>query len=392
MQTIILKKGREASLQRKHPWVFSGAIHKIDGKPNDGDIVVVERSDGKVLGVGHYQNGSIMVRICQMGDGKLDQDFWNKKINAAQEYRKKWIFPFFGTTNCYRLIHGEGDGLPGLIIDIYNETAVVQCHSIGMHRQRAFISKAIQNTFGAIIKNIFCKSQSSLPQGYGNDHLDEFLLGTAKAETVSEYGHQFFVDWELGQKTGFFIDQRENRKLLGSFSAGKSVLNTFCYSGGFSVYALKAGATKVVSVDISQKAMDWTDKNVSLNSGFLGIHESRTEDVMQFFKNHEEHYDIVIVDPPAFAKNIKKRHKAVQGYKRLNASAIKNVAEGGLLFTFSCSQVVDDQLFYNTIVAAAHEAGRNARVMRRMSQPADHPVNLFHPEGSYLKGLVVQID
>ena len=277
------------------------------------------------------------------------------------------------------------------MIDIYGSTAVVQCHSIGMHIQRKRISQALQKAYGEKMNHIFCKSQGSLPKNYAEKNEDEFLLGNATNESVKEHGHNFYVNWELGQKTGFFLDQRENRKLLAKHAAGKSVLNTFCYSGGFSVYALQAGATEVLSVDISPKAIDWTERNVELNPGFKGTHKSSAEDVMEFFKTHEKSYDIIIVDPPAFAKSIKKRHQAVQGYKRLNSMAMRKVKLGGLLFTYSCSQVVDDKLFYHTIVAAAHDAGKNVRVMQRMSQPADHPVNLFHPEGSYLKGLVIEV-
>jgi len=307
LHTIILKKGREASLERKHPWVFSGAIKKILGKPDDGDIVQVKKFNDEILGAGHYQNGSIMVRICHFGEGELDEKFWFDKIAKANQYRKQWIFPFFGNTDCYRLIHGEGDGLPGLVIDIYADTAVVQCHSIGMHLQRTLIANSLKEIYGHDLKNIFCKSQTSLPQQYGADHPDEFLLGNAQSATVKEHDHQFFVDWELGQKTGFFLDQRENRKLLSEYSKDKTVLNTFCYSGGFSVYALKAGAKKVISVDISEKAIDWTNRNVQLNPGFAGAHDSQVADVMQFLKTPKTTYDIVVVDPPAFAKNIKKR-------------------------------------------------------------------------------------
>lgn len=391
MKKVILRKGREASIIRKHPWVFSGAIKKNEGEPKDGDIVEVTDFQNNTLGLGHFQNGSIMVRICHFGEGELDQEFWNSKIQAAYEYRKKWILPYSGESNCFRLIHGEGDGLPGLVIDIYKDTAVVQCHSIGMHKQVKIIANALDNLNGQEINNIFCKNKGSLPGLYADENPDEFIKGKSTSETVKEYGHNFIVDWTEGQKTGFFLDQRENRKLLGNYSKGKDVLNTFCYSGGFSIYALKSGARKVVSVDISQKAMDWTEKNIKLNPDFEGHHESHVEDVMKFFKNHEDIYDIVIVDPPAFAKSIKKRHQAVQGYKRLNSLALDKVKKGGLLFTFSCSQVVDEKLFYNTIVAAAHESGKEVRVLQKLSQPADHPVNLFHPEGSYLKGLVLEV-
>jgi len=392
MSIITLKKNREASLLRKHPWVFSGAIQKKDSDLKDGQVVSVYSSNNVFLGTGHYQEGSIQVRICRFDEGDLDDEFWAKRLKAAYDYRKEWIFPFMGETNCYRLIHGEGDGLPGLVIDIYKTTAVVQCHSIGMFKQKEIIKQALQSIDGLELENIYCKSKTTLPSQYGAADKDQFLLGEAGTDVVTEYGHQFFVDWQKGQKTGFFLDQRENRKLLATYVKDKTVLNTFCYSGGFSVYALKAGASKVHSVDVSEKAIDWTNKNVALNGDFTNHHEATCMDTQQFFKEFTDQYDIVVVDPPAYAKNIKKRHQAVIGYKNLNAKAIMKIKTGGLLFTFSCSQVVDQPLFYNTIVAAAHEAGRQARVVHRLSQPGDHPVNLFHPEGSYLKGLVIQLD
>lgn len=392
MSKITLNKNREASLLRKHPWVFSGAILKKEGELKDGDIVKVYNSSDQYLGTGHYQKGSIQVRICRFDEGELDEQFWNERLTKAFNYRKHWILPFLLSTNCFRLIHGEGDGLPGLIVDIYNDTAVVQCHSIGMFRQNEFIKEALLGIDELSLKNIYCKSKNALPNQYGAADKDKFLAGEGSSGIVEEYGHKFFVNWETGQKTGFFLDQRENRKLLSTYVHNKSILNTFCYSGGFSVYALKAGAAKVHSVDVSEKAIAWTEKNVKLNGDYAGQHRSTCMDTQLFFKEIEEEFDIVIVDPPAFAKNINKRHQAVIGYKNLNAKAIKKIKPGGLLFTFSCSQVVDQELFYNTIVAAAHETGRQARVVHRLSQPGDHPVNLFHPEGSYLKGLVIQLD
>lgn len=391
MSEIVLKRNKDASLIRKHPWVFSGAIGQKPEDIKDGEIVSVYNYDKKYLGTGHFQDGSIQVRICRFDEGTLDQAFWNERLQSAYDYRKQWILSILEETNCFRLIHGEGDGLPGLVVDIYNKTAVVQCHSIGMYRQRQIIKEALLSIKELALNNIYCKSKNTLPKQYGAGDKDEFLAGAATQDIVMENGHQFFVDWELGQKTGFFLDQRENRNLLATYAKDKSVLNTFCYSGGFSVYALAAGAAKVHSVDVSSKAMDWTNKNIELNKKNIDRHQSTCQDTQQFFKENEETYDIVIVDPPAFAKNIKKRHQAVIGYKNLNAKAIRRVKPGGLLFTFSCSQVVSAPLFQNTIVAAAHEANRQGRIIHRLAQPGDHPVNLFHPEGSYLKGLVIQL-
>lgn len=388
MKRITLRKGKEASPLRRHPWIFSGAVGKMEETPEDGEAVEVYSNKGKYLATGHYQSGrSIVVRLCSFEPTDLHQNFWTDKIQKAVNYRRLLQLPN-ATTNCYRLLHGEGDGLPGLIVDIYGNTAVVQCHSIGMHRHIAEISQALQSVFGEQLQAIYDKSRETLPPRYGSQVGNKYLFGQSEVGEVQEYGHRFWVNWEKGQKTGFFLDQRENRRLLTQYVADKKVLNAFCYSGGFSIYALAAGAKTVHSVDVSQKAMDWTDRNVSIN-GYADRHESYTEDVLQFLKDSEEIYEVMVVDPPAFAKNISKRHNAVQGYKRLNMLALKRLAPGGILFTFSCSQVVDDRLFYNTLVAAAIEANCQIRVMHRISQPADHPVNLFHPEGSYLKGLVL---
>lgn len=391
MKKIILKKGKEASVMRFHPWIFSGAIYSKPEDLTDGDPVEVYSATDQFLACGHYQNGSIMVRICAFEKTNLKQNFWTKKIQKAFRLRESLNLKKSGT-NCFRLIHGEGDGLPGLIIDIYDKTAVIQCHSIGMYYERAKIAKALQLIFENDLEAIYNKSESSLPPGFAETAQNEYLYGDGENSIVLENSNQFAVNWITGQKTGFFLDQRENRKLLSQYAPGKKVLNAFCYSGGFSIYALKAGAQLVHSVDVSQKAMDLTDQNVMLNQPFEGTHQSYTADVITFLKDATTAYDLMVIDPPAFAKNISKRHNAVQGYKRLNSLALQKISKNSLLFTFSCSQVVDEKLFYNTIVAAAIEANRKVSVLHRLTQPADHPVSLFHPEGSYLKGLVLYVE
>ncbi|MEN0047975.1 MAG: class I SAM-dependent rRNA methyltransferase, partial [Bacteroidota bacterium] len=317
--------------------------------------------------------------------------FWKDKIASAYQYRKQLQLTDNEQTTCYRLIHAEGDGLPGLIIDVYGKTAVVQCHSIGMHRDLKQIVGALKNCLGTNLKAIYSKSAETLPREYASTIKNGYFFGTSEASIVQENEHAFLVNWETGQKTGFFLDQRTNRQLLTQYVKDKKVLNAFCYSGGFSIYALQAGAKQVDSVDISAKAIELTNKNVALNGNHEQQHRSYAEDVMQFLKTCEE-YEVMVVDPPAFAKNIKKRHAAVQGYKRLNILALKKLAPKGILFTFSCSQVVGKQLFEDTIMAAALEAGRSIRIVHYLSQAADHPVNLFHPESSYLKGLVLQVE
>ena len=392
MQSITLHSGKQKSILRRHPWIFSGAI-KVKPKVVDGDLVRVLDAKGNFLCIGMWQNGSIAVRIISFFETDIDEKYWNSKIAAAFELRKKLRLVDSNQTNCYRLIHAEGDGLPGLIIDIYGSSAVIQCHSIGMSLQKEKIAKSLKSILGDKISSIFDKSSNTLPKRFAAEIKDEYLLsGSSTADYVLENGHKFKVNFEEGQKTGFFLDQRENRQLLTQYCAGKSVLNAFCYSGGFSVYALAAGAASVDSLDISKKAIDWTHQNVGLMEGFDGQHDAKAVDVMDFLKNTDKKYEIVVVDPPAFAKSFGKRHNAVQGYKRLNAMALKKVEKGGILFTFSCSHVVDRVLFRNTIASAAMEVGRNVRVLHQMSQPADHPISLFHPEGSYLKGLVLGVD
>jgi 23S rRNA (cytosine1962-C5)-methyltransferase len=388
---ITLAKGREQSLYRRHPWIFSGGIKSKPNTISEGDLVKIADIGGQVIGVGLYHENSIMVRILAFEDIEINQDFWNSRIANALSYRKNILCLPSSTTNAYRLFHGEGDEVSGLIIDIYNQTAVVQCHNIGIHKMQDMIAEAIRHNLGDAIKSIYSKSKETLPDKYAATIIDGILYGEETAEDVIvENGKKFLINWIEGQKTGFFLDQRDNRKLVGEYAMGKSVLNCFCYTGGFSVYAGMHEASSIDSVDISGKAMDLTDKNIILND--VKHHTSYTTNVMEYLAKQDSKYDIVIVDPPAFAKNVSKRHNAIQAYKRLNALAMKAVNRGGLLFTFSCSQVVTTQLFYDTIVAAGIEAGRSIRVMHHLSQGADHPVNLFHPEGHYLKGLMVYID
>ncbi|MFC5408149.1 class I SAM-dependent rRNA methyltransferase [Larkinella bovis] len=390
---IQLRSGREEAIRRFHPWVFSGAVARSEGDPQDGDVVEVVDKKGNYLATGHFHNGSIQVRIFSFQRVIPDVAYWTQKLTTIRTIRKTLLPP---DTNCYRLIHGEGDGCTGLVVDMYNGVAVLQAHSIGMHRERHLITEALKNVFGDELKAVYDKSAETLPDEYAATIQNAYRYGLATVpHEVNENGHRFLVDWISGQKTGFFLDQRDNRKLLAYYSAGKKVLNAFCYSGGFSIYALKAGATLVHSVDASQKAIDLTNRNVALNfdgTEIAGRHEAFADDVMKYLHAHDDQYEVMVLDPPAFAKSLSARHRAVQGYKRLNAEGLRRLAKGGILFTFSCSQVIDRELFYNTIVAAAIEAGRQVRVLHHLSQPADHPVNLFHPEGGYLKGLVLWVE
>lgn len=398
MLTVILNSGKEHSVQRFHPWIFSGAIKKIvDASqkaetPAEGDLVKVLSSKGEFLGIGHYQNGSIMVRIISFQDVAIDVHFWENRISEAFKLRQTLGLTNSIHTNIYRLIHGEGDSLPGLIIDFYNGTAVIQSHSIGMHFAKSDIVEALKKVYQNQLISIFDKSLDTLPKNSIPGLKDAYLWENGKVEFVAKENDCLFnIDWLKGQKTGFFIDQRDNRQLLGTYSKGKNVLNTFCYTGGFSVSALKNGANLVHSVDASKRAIELTDENVRLNN-FEGKHESFAMDTFAFMAaNDLSVYDIVVLDPPAFAKHQNVKHNAVQGYKRLNATAIAAMKPESLLFTFSCSQVIDQKLFYNTIVAAAIQAGRKVKVLHQLTQPADHPINIFHPESSYLKGLVLQV-
>jgi len=389
---IILKKGKEYSIERFHPWIFSGAIQKTEGDLQDGCWVEVRDYKGRMLGFGHYQNGSISIRMLSFGAQYPLQNFWHKKIEQALSLRRNSNLPST-VTNSFRLIHGEGDGLSGLIIDYYDGAAVIQAHSVGMHLDRMDISLALQDVLAVDLKTVYYKSQSTLPGKMRDIGQDEYLFGMGVVpHVISEYGNKFYIDWEEGQKTGFFLDQRENRKLLGDFSKGKKVLNTFCYTGGFSVYALNANAEIVHSVDSSEKAISLTRKNIELNGFNENIHTCFTEDTFDFLNDKQDQYDVIILDPPAFAKHREARHQAVKGYQRLNAEALRTIKARGVIFTFSCSQVVDKQLFYDTIVSAAIQTGRQIKVLHHLSQPADHPVSIFHPEGEYLKGLVLYVE
>ena len=388
---VVLRKGKEISIHRFHPWIFSGAIQKLDGDVTDGCWVEVSDSMENILGYGHYQHGSIAVRMLSFRKEKPQADFWRQKLSDALALRGSAGLPN-AATNAFRLVHAEGDGLPGLIIDCYNDVLVVQAHDAGMHLDRHAIAEALQQVFSGNLSAVYYKSQSTLPGKMRERGADEYLFGgTSATNIVLEYGNRFYIDWLEGQKTGFFLDQRENRKLLGTFSTGKKVLNTFCYTGGFSIYALAAGATVVHSVDSSQKAIEMTRRNISLNGFDPGVHECFASDTFEYFKDKQDAYDVIVLDPPAFAKHRDARHQAVRGYQRLNAEAIRAIKPGGVLFTFSCSQVVDRQLFYDTIVSAAIQAGREISVLHHLSQPADHPVSIFHPEGEYLKGLVLYV-
>jgi 23S rRNA (cytosine1962-C5)-methyltransferase len=386
-----LQKGKEISLLRRHHWVFSGAIAKSDPGVENGDLVSVYSSKNEFLGIGHFSQGSIMVRIISFEEREINADFWKEKISSAFSLRKNLGLTENEETNVYRLIHGEGDLIPGLIVDYYHGTAVIQAHHVGMHRHVKEISEALRAVYGKTLKGVYDKSAETLPKNLGIES-NEWVWGKAETDQVNEYKATYRIDWEKGQKTGFFIDQRENRKLVSAYSKGKKVLNTFCYSGGFSVLALQEGAREVHSVDISAKAIELTEENVTLNAGFPGSHQSIVADVVKYIREIGDDYDLIILDPPAFAKNIKARHNAVQAYKRLNAEALRKIKPGGILFTFSCSQVVDKSLFAHTITAAAMESKRKVKILHQLSQPADHPVNIFHPETEYLKGLVLYVE
>jgi 23S rRNA (cytosine1962-C5)-methyltransferase len=395
MITVQLKPKKEESLQRFHPWVFSGAIQRIDGKLKEGDLVEVVDSNRNFLAIGHYQIGSIAVRVVSFENRIIDDNFWNKKIRNAYVMRQSLGLVAQIQNNTYRLIHGEGDSLPGLIVDVYDDTAVMQAHSIGMHEIRETLAKAIVANVPEV-KNVFYKSETTLPFKADITPEDGYLIGQETADlTAIENGLRFHVDWLRGQKTGFFVDQRENRSLLERYSLGKSVLNMFCYTGGFSVYALRGGAKLVHSVDSSAKAIDLTDKNVEISFPNDPRHKSFAEDAFKYLNNlHtlEQQYDLIILDPPAFAKHREALRNALKGYKRLNAKAFEQIKPGGILFTFSCSQVVSKEQFRLAVFSAAAESKRNVRILHQLSQPADHPINIYHPEGEYLKGLVLWVE
>ncbi|MBN1926889.1 MAG: class I SAM-dependent rRNA methyltransferase [Prolixibacteraceae bacterium] len=389
---IVLKSGKDQSLKRFHPWVFSGAIKKIYGSVNEGDVVKVFSNQDEFLGLGHYQIGSIAVRIFSFHDIEVDETFWRTKLLNAFRLRQSLDLAGNSETTAYRLVHAEGDGLPGLIIDIYNKTAVMQMHSIGMYNIRHLLAKLLVEILGDRLEAVFDKSSKTIPFKAGLGAADEFIHGESEPGIVLEYGTRFKVDWEEGQKTGFFIDQRENRLLLQQYSKDRDVLNMFCYTGGFSFYALRGGARLVHSVDASAKAIDLTRENVEMNFPGDLRHEAFVADAFEYLKDIKNKYDLIILDPPAFAKHRDALGHALQGYKRINARAFEQIRPGGIVFTFSCSQVVSKEKFREAVFSGAAIAGREVRILHQLNQPPDHPVSIYHPEGEYLKGLVLYVE
>lgn len=388
LPSLVLLPQKMHSIERRHPWIFSGALRTMPTDLQDGVVVQITDKQGNELAKGHFQNGSIAVRVLSFDGDAIDGNFYKKRIEQAVNLRKQ-LQLFRPDNSICRLVHGEGDELPGLVIDFYGGVAVIQCHSTGMYLDIQHIVEGLKAALGTELTAVYNKSAETLPQRFEN--VDGYLFGSAETPHIAlENGVKYELDWITGQKTGFFIDQRENRALLAKYAANKKVLNTFCYSGGFSLSALQQGASEVHSLDSSKKAIVLTDNNVALN-GFVDKHQSIVADAMVYVRDTAEDYDIIILDPPAFAKHRDKRHQAVQGYKRLNAMAMSHIRSGGLLMTYSCSQVVDKTLFTNTIIAAAIESGRSVKILEQLHQPADHPINAFHPEGEYLKGLLLQV-
>lgn len=396
---VYLKRGKEESLLRFHPWIFSGAINKIEEGLEEGDIVRVMTHDKKFIAVGHFQIGSIAIRVLSFHDVKIDDKFWESRLKAALQVRQAIgiireestgtrLFP--NTT--YRLVHGEGDNLPGLIIDIYGKTAVMQAHSVGMHVCREVIAKALVKVMGDKLDSIYYKSETTLPYKADLGQENGFIYGDTDNNIAIENGLKFHIDWLKGQKTGFFIDQRENRSLLEYYAKGRSVLNMFCYTGGFSVYAMRGGAEVVHSVDSSAKAIELTNKNIELNFPNDSRHEAICEDAFKYLDNNDGKYDLIILDPPAFAKHRNALKNGLRGYTRLNVKGFEKIKPGGILFTFSCSQVVTKDNFRQAVFTAAAQAGRKVRILHQFHQPADHPINIYHPEGEYLKGLVLYVE
>ena len=397
LNIVHLRRGKEESLERCHPWVFSGAIERITENRaplSEGDLVDVVTKSGEFIARGHWQIGSIAVRVLTFEQEEIDQNWWNRRISEALGVRKALGLVDSAETSCYRLVHGEGDLLPGLVIDIYERTAVVQCHSVGMYHSRASIAEALREAYGDKLDAIYDKSSQTLPFKADLGAIDGYLWGRCaeKDSVVLENGLKFKVNWEEGQKTGFFIDQRVNRDLVRQYSKGRKVLNTFCYTGGFSVAALAGGAKEVVSIDLSERAVKLADENVRLNFGDDAPHEAIACNAVEYLKDIDSSYDLIILDPPAFAKHHKVLGNALQGYKKINARALEKIRPGGILFTFSCSQAVSRDLFRTTIFTAAAIAKRKVRIIGQLTQPADHPINIYHPEGEYLKGLVVYVE
>lgn len=389
---IILKSGKESSLQRFHPWIFSGAIADAEGSPEEGELVEVLTSKREFIAIGHAQIGSIAVRVLSFEQIEIDAAFWETRLQAAFDMRKAIGLVAGEANNAYRLVHGEGDNLPGLIVDIYAQTAVIQAHSPGMHFARLEIAEALKKVMGVELLHIYYKSETTLPYKADLGQEDGYLFGNTTDTVAIENGLKFHADWLKGQKTGFFIDQRDNRALLGKYSKGRTVLNMFCYTGGFSFYALQGGAKEVHSVDSSAKAIDLTNKNVELNFGKDPRHTAYTVDAFKYLDTMGDNYDLIILDPPAFAKHRNVLRNALQGYQKINAKAFRKIKPGGILFTFSCSQVVSKDQFRMAVFSAAAQAGRKVRILNQLTQPADHPINIYHPEGEYLKGLVLYVE
>lgn len=390
---VYLKPGKEESLKRFHPWVFSGAIAKVEGEPEEGEVVDVYTSKKEFVACGHFQIGSIAVRVLTFRQEVIDRDFWKRRLDVAKDLRRALGVLGNPNNNTYRLVHGEGDNLPGLIIDVYDHTAVMQAHSAGMHVYRMEIADALSEVMGDVIQHIYYKSETTLP--FKADLLateNGFIKGGSPENIAMENGLKFHVDWLKGQKTGFFVDQRENRSLLERYAKGRNVLNMFCYTGGFSFYAMRGGANLVHSVDSSAKAIDLTNENVELNFPGDPRHQAFAEDAFKFLDRMGDQYDLIILDPPAFAKHRDALRNALRGYTKLNAKAFEKIRSGGILFTFSCSQVVSKENFRNAVFTAAAQSGRSVRILHQLTQPGDHPVNIYHPEGEYLKGLVLYVE
>ena len=398
-KTIFLKRGKEESLNRRHPWIFSGAIHHTEGNINEGDVVRVLTSQGEFIAVGHWQIGSIAVRVLSFDDVTIDGEFYENKISIALDVRRSIGLLRYqddlteeSMNTTYRLIHGEGDNLPGLVIDVYDDTAVMQAHSVGMHADRMLIAQSLQKVMGAKLKAVYYKSETTLPFKADLGQENGFLIGRSNNDIAIENGLKFHIDWLKGQKTGFFVDQRDNRTLLEQYSKGRKVLNMFCYTGGFSVYSMRGGAELVHSVDSSAKAIELVNKNITLNFPADTRHEAFVADAFKYLDEMGSNYDLVILDPPAFAKHRDALKQALRGYTKLNAKAMEKMPKGSVLFTFSCSQAVNKEQFRTAVFSAAMQTGRHIRILHQLHQPADHPINIYHPEGEYLKGLVVYIE
>ena len=391
-KNLFLKRGKEESLERFHPWIFSGAVHHIEGEPEEGEVVRVLADDGKFVAVGHWQIGSIAVRVLDFNDRKIDMTYWAQRLQEAYGMRKSIGVAGREGNDTYRLAHGEGDNLPGLVIDIYGHTAVMQAHSVGMHMARHDIAAALLQATEGTVENVYYKSETTLPFKAALGQENGFIAGGGTDNVAIENGLKFHIDWLKGQKTGFFVDQRDNRALLERYARGREVLNMFCYTGGFSVYALRGGAKLVHSVDSSSKAIDLTRDNVALNFPGDTRHEAFAEDAFKYLDAMGHHYDLIVLDPPAFAKHRDALRQALKGYTRLNAKAFEKIKPGGILFTFSCSQVVSKDQFRTAIFTAAAQSKRRVRILHQLHQPADHPIDIYHPEGEYLKGLVLFVE